>query len=557
MKDKKVLSKVGSKVTESFINNKRKESKGTGMVNYDDEDDIDISVNKNLKSKFNTIPINSKSKLIQDDLDLLESVNNDSKQVKSKEVGTKQLPYVINYHTISNNMVFMSYLDTNCKTFYQEIGLIKDKKFKMAIEEYLKKRSITKKDSKLIEIRWDLSHPKDQDEEESENSEVSQNYLKPIEAHFVPIEKEKHELGSMEKQFNKIFHELVNSQKTEYEKHLVALNEHVISVDYSKKSYNLKVDYDSYFRDKEVSKRMRESIMVSPVEMYHPTLIFNMHQHAMINNVPGLLTLAEHLFTARYPKHLIDIERRMNIINGSKESKTRFEDYIKYTRVAKFITEGKHKKLENVYGFRRQLPLLKQEGYLKYYYNREKSQFIYFSYDDIYELFGQFEGETFLNSVHKTIENEESLVKTSVETLKFKTRYKKGKIHNFKRMTINRTVNYRTNNDCFYDSLMMVTNKEIKFQFNLRDILRNKTLDQQIDIIEKGDYGIVLDMQTPETIRIKDKIEQLENKCLVVIDVGHFKSHTIPFIPGIEIEDSIYNEFKDEFARVTVIDVWE
>ena len=289
----------------------------------------------------------------------------------------------------------------------------------------------------------------------------------------------------------------MNSQKTEYEKHLVALNEHVISVEYSKASYMLKVDYNSYFRGKEVSRRMRESIEVSPVEMYHPTLIFNMHQHAVLNNNQALLDLAGHLFTTHYSKHLVDIERRMNIINGSKESKTSFDDYIKYTRVSKFITEGKYKKLENVYGFRRQLPLLNQEGYVKYYYNREKSQFIYFSYDDIYQLFGPCEGETFLNNVHKTIENEESLVKTPVETLKFKNKFKKGKIHNFKRMTINRVVSYRTNNDCFFDSLMIVTNKEIKFQFNLRDSLRNKTLDQQIDIIEKGDYGLVLDMHKP------------------------------------------------------------
>ena len=70
MKDKKVSGKVDSKVTVSFLNNKRKDPKGTGMINYDDEDDIDVSVNKNLKSKFKELPINSKSKIIDDDLDL-------------------------------------------------------------------------------------------------------------------------------------------------------------------------------------------------------------------------------------------------------------------------------------------------------------------------------------------------------------------------------------------------------------------------------------------------------------------------------------------------------
>ena len=199
----------------------------------------------------------------------------------------------------------------------------------------------------------------------------------------------------MEKQFNKIFHELVESKKTEFEKHLVAMNEHVTSVQYSKSTYKITVDYDSYFNGKEVSRRMRESLETTPVEMYHPTLIFNMHQHAMINTIPGLIKLSEHLFTTYYPNHLVDIERRMNIINGSKDAKTPFEVYIRYPRVAKFVTEEAYKKLENVYGFRRQLPILRQEGYIKYYYNRSKSQFIYFSYDDIYQLFGPVDGEIF------------------------------------------------------------------------------------------------------------------------------------------------------------------
>ena len=86
MKDKKVSGKVESKVTESFLNNKRKDPKDTGMINYDDEDDIDVSVNKNLKSIFKEMPINSKSKVIEDDLDLLESDRSHPKEPKRKEL---------------------------------------------------------------------------------------------------------------------------------------------------------------------------------------------------------------------------------------------------------------------------------------------------------------------------------------------------------------------------------------------------------------------------------------------------------------------------------------
>ena len=88
-------------MTVSYLSNKRKDPKGTGMINYDDEGDIDVSVNKNLKSKFKEMPINSKSKIIDDDLDLNESVQNQPKELKNKEGGSNPLPFVINYHTIS------------------------------------------------------------------------------------------------------------------------------------------------------------------------------------------------------------------------------------------------------------------------------------------------------------------------------------------------------------------------------------------------------------------------------------------------------------------------
>ena len=117
--------------------------------------------------------------------------------------------------------------------------------------------------------------------------------------------------------------------------------------------------------------------------------------------------------------------------------------------------------------------------------------------------------------------------------------------------------NYRSNSDCFFDSLMMVTTKEIKFKSKLRDSLRNKTLEVQIDIIEKGNYGIVLDMHRPVTAILKEVVDNLTNKSLIVFDVGSFKSHTIPFIPGEEIEDVVYGEYGNEFAHITVVDVWD
>ena len=201
MKDKKVSGKVDSKVTVSFLNNKRKDPKGISMINYDDEDDIDVSVNKNLKSKFKEMPINSKSKIIDGDLDLNESVQNQPKELKNKEGGSNPLPFAINYHTISYKNVFVSYLDSRYNRFYKELGTIDEKNFKISIDDYLKKRTISKKDAKAIETRWNETHPVEPEEEESEESEISSNLLKPVEAHIVLPEKEKYELVSMEKKY--------------------------------------------------------------------------------------------------------------------------------------------------------------------------------------------------------------------------------------------------------------------------------------------------------------------------------------------------------------------
>ena len=152
MKDKKVLGKVESKVTESFLNSKRKDPKNTGMINYDDEDDIDVSVNKNLKSKFKEMPINSKSKIIDDDLDLNESVQNQPKELKNKEGGSNPLPFVINYHTISYKNVFVSYLDSRYNRFYKELGTIDEKNFKISIDDYLNNVQYLKKMQKLLKL---------------------------------------------------------------------------------------------------------------------------------------------------------------------------------------------------------------------------------------------------------------------------------------------------------------------------------------------------------------------------------------------------------------------
>jgi hypothetical protein len=76
----------------------------------------------------------------------------------------------------------------------------------------------------------------------------------------------------------------------------------------------------------------------------------------------------------------------------------------------------------------------KLEGYIKYYEDRERGRYLYFSFSDIHELMGENKARIFINKVYRECPNEESKIRDTVEYLKAKTLYKKRENSNFKQV---------------------------------------------------------------------------------------------------------------------------
>ena len=170
--------------------------------------------------------------------------------------------------------------------------------------------------------------------------------------------------------------------------------------------------------------------------MYHPIMIFNMHQFARYNGMKELEKVADNLFEKYYQENLKDIERRLNIINGAIDEKTPLIEYMKNNRVAKFLMETKLDDTYNVYGFRREVIGSKLDGYIKYYEDRERGRYLYFSFSDIHGLLGENRARIFINKVLRDCPNEESRIRNTVESLKMKTLYKKWKIRTLSKLNV-------------------------------------------------------------------------------------------------------------------------
>ena len=101
------------------------------------------------------------------------------------------------------------------------------------------------------------------------------------------------------------------------------------------------------------------------------------------------------------------MKKRFNIINGSSIKVNLSEEYLSIPTVANFAYNHNMKDLTNVYGFRRESTINNTEGYIKYYLDRKKCRFIYFSYADIYHVMGFVAAEKFITKVENVCENEE------------------------------------------------------------------------------------------------------------------------------------------------------
>ena len=189
-------------------------------------------------------------------------------------------------------------------------------------------------------------------------------------------------------------------------------------------------------------------------------------------------------------------------------------EYMKHTKVTKFLMKNRIDDIDLVYGFRREFVNMSKEGYVKYYECREKGRFIYFSFSDIKELISEKRFDSFINKVYTQIPNEESQIRFSVEYLKKQTLYKKGKQRLKSKIKSERSKKFDLNNSCFIDALMPIVEPKLPNNMSFKHPFVGKTLEQQIEMINSGNYGFVLSERNEVTAKLKQFYDSIKDKCI-------------------------------------------
>ncbi|MBK9661513.1 MAG: hypothetical protein IPO68_16700 [Chitinophagaceae bacterium] len=538
-----------------LLSQKKKEPKTTSMI----EDDIEIKPDPfkmiNSKSKSESKPSskrlvksNSSINLIEnDDIDELLNFVPDKKE--------NQTTCSINSHKILNNGVLIEYLDSAGKKKNQEIQYIEVPKFKKLLKDYITSKNVSKKDEKTIIERWEKTHSPDEDDLPEIVEICDSKIYDPLDIGGIDKDLMAHELDSLDIAFPKYFQKLIDKQTDPFMKHLISLGDHVKTITYLNDGYKLEFDFDGYFKGKNIPKNTKEDLRVSAKEMYHPIMIFNMHQFARFNGMKELEKVADSLFEKYYQENLKDIERRLNIINGAIEEKTPLIEYMKNNRVAKFIMLTKLDDTFNVYGFRREVIGSKLEGYIKYYEDRERGRYLYFSFSDIHELMGEDKARIFINKVYRECPNEESKIRDTVEYLKAKTLYKKGKIRLNSKFRIEKAKKFDLNNSCFINALVPIVKSKLKGNMGFKYKYTGKTLEQQIAMINESGLGFILSERNEISGKLKEVYDSIDVKCILVFKTSDFISHSVPVLPGEEYTDYAFDAYADEIVKIRIVDV--
>ena len=232
------------------------------------------------------------------------------------------------------------------------------------------------------------------------------------------------------------------------------------------------------------------------------------------------------------------------------------DDYLRNATVAKFVSNTNLKDVTNVYGFRRESPINNCEGYVKYYLNRKKGRFIYFSYEDIYNLMGFNAAERFIEKVERIVENEECSIRRTITSLKQSSLYKKCKLFTKKRLQMTINEEYMDNNDCFYKAIEKLAGSKLKYKVQIKTKLRVGDVDQQIALVNKSELGFLIAENNIQRGVLATIVGSILNKSIVVFSVNNFKTHTIIVEAGVPCTDPVFYDFENEEVEATIYDVF-
>jgi len=521
---------------------------------YDTENDNEEEQVSKSKAKSK---VNSEKELIKDnDLELVE--------VKKKEVPNINLTaepidnpkLAISGHKILHNAIIIEYYDENGRRRTVNMATVKLPNFSAMLKSYTEKFEMTKSDKNKLLEKWESLNPTVQVLKPSVDGNDVKELWEPKPIGVISDENEKYELNSLNKRFKKIFDDFVKKNEDENIKWMLKTYDFIKRIDYTSNSYKIHVDFKQFFSKNDVPKHIKQTIEGQPIEMIHPQLIFNMYQHAFKHNLALLQGTAEDLFKKHYDSELIDIERRINIINGASIKVNLVDDYLSNATVATYAKSTNLKDLNNVYGFRRESEINKVEGYIKYYLDRNKGRFIYFSYSDIYHLMPFNVAEKFIARVESMCENEESSVRKSVATLKQESLYKKCKLFQQKRIQQSINEDKEDNNDCFFKAIEKLCDGELQYKVQLKFKLRNANIEDQVALVNKSELGFVIAENESKRGILSQIIGSVKDKSIVVFSVSTFKSHTIIVEAGVPFDDDVYTEFQDQEVQATIYDVY-
>ena len=521
---------------------------------YDTENDNEEEQVSKSKAKSK---VNSEKELIKDnDLELVE--------VKKKEVPNINLTaepidnpkLAISGHKILHNAIIIEYYDENGRRRTVNMATVKLPNFSAMLKSYTEKFEMTKSDKNKLLEKWESLNPTVQVLKPSVDGNDVTELWEPKPIGVIPDENEKYELNSLNKRFKKIFDDFVKKNEDENIKWMLKTYDFIKRIDYFADNYKIHIDFKQFFSKNEVPKMIKQTIEGQTIEMIHPQLIFNMYQHAVKNNLALLQGVAEDLFKKHYDSELADIERRINIINGASIKVNDVDDYLSNATVSSFALTGAFKDLYSVYGFRRESTINNCEGYIKYYLDRKKCRFIYFSYADIYHLMGFVLAERFISRVENICENEESSVRKSVSTLKQESLYKKCKLFQQKKIQQSTNEDKEENNDCFYKAIETLCDGKLQYKVQLKTKLRYANIEDQVALVNKSELGFLLGENGTKRGILSQIVGSILDKSIVVFNVSTFKTHTIIVEAGTSFDDNVYTEFADQEVQATIYDVY-
>lgn len=378
------------------------------------------------------------------------------------------------------------------------------------------------------------------------------------------LEFEMSELNVLEKKiildFNRRFKNLNYYQITNLEKAIHLIWDYCHEIEYNDNSPKFKFNLSKFFKNNPEFEIFRNNIDVLKLnEPKHPLILFSLLGDYYNLGDKTQYRIYENILRTLYPK----LYKRRNFlvdkINGKSILGSEYEmNYINRSKIQKFIKEGKLLNLDYITEFRLHLLNVINEGYIKYKFDFANKENFILSYTQLSYILDQTDLIHLFDNLFDSKIDKIDDYDFSVTNIQIK--YDKGvkKLNKKKFIDKIHKANIRSKFDCFYNSLkMLINDRKIKIS-NLREKLRFKNINVQIDIFEKFQDKYKLHKK-----EIHDKmskfVNNIEKSCLIIFPINTMEFHTVFCDENFQTrsddlsKDFTYLEFHHNFIKFEVV----